>query len=63
MPASAGEPPDLEVDVTIALFAAVESEAAGTAVLSPVGFGLVAGGILLGLLALTYAFRNAGNKH
>ena len=41
----------------------VVSAAEFTGELSPVGFGLVTFAILLGLLGLTVAFRNAGNKH
>lgn len=47
----------------IALFAAAPALAASGQTLSPIGFGLSAFGILLALLALTFAFRNAGNKH
>jgi len=45
------------------LLAVAQSEAAGSSTLSPVGFGLVTGAVLLALLGLTYAFRNAGNRH
>lgn len=44
------------------LLAAAQSEAAGSS-LSPVGFGVLTGVVLLALLGLTYAFRNAGNRH
>lgn len=44
------------------LLAVAQSEAAGST-LSPVGFALVAGAVLLALLGFTYAFRNAGNRH
>ncbi len=47
----------------IALFAAAEAEVAAAGGLPPVGFGLIAGAVLLGLLGLTFAFRNAGNRH
>lgn len=47
----------------IALFAAAPELAATTQTLSPVGFGLTAFGILVALLLLTFAFRNAGNRH
>jgi len=29
----------------------------------PVGFGLVAFGVLVGLLLVTYAFRSVGTRH
>ncbi|MCB2174730.1 MAG: hypothetical protein KQH57_02910 [Actinomycetales bacterium] len=47
----------------IALFAAAPELAANAQTLSPVGFGLSAFGILVALLLLTFAFRNAGNRH
>ena len=49
--------------MSFAVVAAVESEVAHAATLPPIGFGLVAGAILLGLLGMTYAFRNVGNRH
>jgi hypothetical protein len=50
--------------VHIVLAAAAESEIATSArTLTPVGFGLTAFGILVGLLLLTFAFRNAGHRH
>jgi hypothetical protein len=49
--------------VHIALFAAAPELAANAHALSPVGFGLSAFGILVALLLLTFAFRNAGNRH
>lgn len=64
MPAPpSGSPGDQEVDVHIALFAAAEPEIAASAHMSPVQFGLSAFGILVALLVLTFAFRNAGHRH
>lgn len=48
-----------EDDVPLAQTAATHA-ATG---LPPIGFGLVAFAILVGLLALTVAFRNAGNRN
>lgn len=47
----------------IALFAAAPELAAEARNLSPLGFGLTAFGILVALLLLTFAFRNAGHRH
>ena len=47
----------------LALFAAAPELAAAGHTLPPVGFGLTAFGILVALLLLAFAFRNAGNRH
>lgn len=45
------------------LLAAQEAELGNSLPIPPVGFGLLAFGGLLALLAFTWAFRHAGNKH
>ncbi|HWS58089.1 MAG TPA: hypothetical protein VN257_06075 [Actinotalea sp.] len=53
-----------EVDVHRVLLAAEEhAEAATQLPIPPVGFGLLAFGGLLALLAVTYAFRSVGTRH
>ncbi len=48
----------------LALFAAAPSELApGNPTLTPLQYGLTAFGILVVLLLLTFAFRNAGHRH
>lgn len=53
-----------EVDVHAVLLAAEESVESVTQLpFPPVGFGLLAFGGLMALLALTYAFRSVGQRH
>lgn len=63
MPVVAGVPPvPQEVDVQV-LLAVSESEVVNQLPIPAVAFGAVAFGALLALLAVTYAFRNVGNRH
>jgi hypothetical protein len=55
--------PHQEVDVNAVLLAAQEAELGNPLPIPPAGFGLLAFGGLLALLAFTWAFRHAGNKH
>jgi hypothetical protein len=45
------------------LLAAQEAEVGAHLPIPPVGFGLLAFGGLIALLAFTWAFRHAGNRH
>ncbi|WP_372594572.1 hypothetical protein [Actinotalea sp.] len=45
------------------LLAVSESEVVNELPIPAVGFGVIAFGALLALLAVTYAFRNVSNRH
>jgi hypothetical protein len=42
---------------------AAEVSAEATLPIPPAGFGLIAFGVLIALLAVTFAFRNVGSRH
>ena len=59
-----GEPNTQEVDVHVVLLAAQESaEVAHHLPIPPVGMGLLALGVLLSGLLVTYAFKSVGTRH
>jgi hypothetical protein len=59
-----GETNTQEVDVHVVLLAAQESaEVAHQLPVSPVGMGLLAFGVLLSGLLVTYAFKSVGTRH
>ena len=63
-PVPAGTPLDpQEVDVHRVLIAVSESEIVNELPIPAVAVGALGFGALLALLALTYAFRNVGNRH
>ena len=49
--------------MTVVQLAATETHMREGLALTPLGIGLVTGGILVAVLVLTYAFRNVGNRH
>jgi hypothetical protein len=62
-PCSRASPDPQEVDVQGVLLAVSESEVVNHLPVPPVAIGAIGFGVLLALLALTYAFRNVGNRH
>jgi len=61
-PSAGGSRVTREVDVHAVLLAA-EASAEATLPIPPAGVGLLAFGLLLTLLAVTFAFRNVGNRN